>query len=398
MIFLPDDTEEQLIEKIIQFSKAEFALVRITKTMFVKSIIDANKKIREILKEGNIVDFDIIIKNQKEYKTTTIIAKSIKNARTSFYRPNTKEGDPRLWIYGLRKDFSVGDLLYISTFKNEFVVIRLKENENFDKNLIDFFGIDSEKLLIKELTQKIRIISSKGWIESVSPNKKWPKDVGATLEAALGIPMNSLKVPDYREKIEIKCKRKNAGSNDSLFSKAPNWGISRIKSSAEMILTYGYLSQVHQGFHDLYVTVSNTPNSQGLFNHANDNTFLLNQLFKGQGKSIDVCSWTYDELKRTIESKHLRTVWLIAEERIIEGKIHFYYNSLVLTEKPIFSQFISLINQGIIKYDWRGKVRPNRTGYRDHGHGFRINPANRGKLFGKTKEIKISSKKLFNIL
>lgn len=385
-LFIPSDSEELLVEQILQVYRAEFGLIRITKTMLDKSIIDANEKLREILKNDDIIDFDQIQKNQKEFRNSILISDSIIELKTSFYRPTTKNGDPRFWLYGLNKYVSVNDLLFITTLDKKLVIIKLKDSEKFVENLLGCFGSNPDELLIRELIDKLKVVSAKGWIKSISPLTSNPRDVGATLEASLGIPMNSLKSADYKGKIEIKSKRKESNTNDSLFSKVPDWQISRTKSAADMILKYGYVSKVHEGFYDLYVTVSNTPNNQGLYNLADDNTLLLNQCFKGILGSYDVCTWKYQELQQAFEEKHPKTAWIVAEEKKIDGEIFFNYISLVLTQQPIFSQFVSLINQGIITFDWRGKVKPDKTGYRDHGHGFRINPSNRSKLFGLTVE------------
>ena len=388
--FVPNQDEELLIEKILKFSRAEFSLIRMTQTMLEKSIIDANYKIREILNKEEIIDFDRIEKNQKEFTTTLLVTNTINELKTSFYRPTTKKGDPRFWIYKLNRYVSVNDLLLITAANKQLIIIKIYDFENLSQNMINLFGSNPDETIIKELVDKLKIVSSKGWIKSISPFSSNPRDVGTILETSLGIPINSLKTADYKGEIEIKSKRKGSGTNDSLFSMVPNWQISRIKNASDMILNYGYISKVHEGFYDLYVTVSNKPNNQGLYSFADDSKLLLTQFYRKDYTEIDLCSWKYEDLQLTLEKKHPKTAWVIAEEKVINGEIHFKFVSLSITQKPIFSQFTSLINQGIITFDWRGKVRIDKTGYRDHGHGFRINPINRSKLFGIMDEHDIS--------
>ena len=380
--FIPNEEEETLIEKILQLYREEFVLIRMTETMLDKSIIDANEKLRKILRNSSIVDFDDIEKEQKMFQTSVLIANETIELKTSYYRPKTKTGDPRFWLYNLKTHVKARDLLFLTTFQNQLVVIKLENTENFEKELLSIFGGEPDEDLILELITKLKEIGSRGWIKSISPNKSNPKDVGDTLEANLGIPVNNLKSADYKGKIEIKSKRKKARTKDSLFSKVPEWELSRCKSSADVILKYGYESRVHEGFHDLYVTVSNIPNKQRLYNLADENTQLLNQYYYEKTRSIDICTWSFDILQDAFETKHPKTVWIVADEMRIDGEIYFKYSTLELTKQPIFSQFTSLINQGIVTFDWRGKVKSDKTCYRDHGHGFRISPKNRHKLFG----------------
>ena len=57
--------------------------------------------------------------------------------------------------------------------------------------------------------------------------------VGRTLETALGIDINSSKLPDYKG-IELKSFRANKGNRKNLFAQVPNWKISKFKRSAEI--------------------------------------------------------------------------------------------------------------------------------------------------------------------
>ncbi|KJJ40138.1 hypothetical protein UM89_21870 [Bacillus subtilis] len=57
MEFNPNPREQLLIQKVLKVHSEEYALVRLTRTMLHKSIIDASALIRDILKEGGIVDY-----------------------------------------------------------------------------------------------------------------------------------------------------------------------------------------------------------------------------------------------------------------------------------------------------------------------------------------------------
>jgi MvaI/BcnI restriction endonuclease family protein len=387
-LFLPNTQEERLIQIIQTKCRNEFVTIRLTKTMLAKSIMDASEGLRNLLINNHLIDFGEIEKRDKVIKTALVLSKNeIIEKDTSYYRPETKNGDPRFWIYGFKKISEIGTLIYFTYFENRLVAIPLVENE-FETALNSLFKVKTNTILIEELKGLIIKAKAKGFIKSMSSGIGSPKDVGNTLELELGLTLNSIAKADYKGEIEIKTKRKDSGTKDSLFSCVPDWEKSKIKSAADMILKYGYLSKKHPGFNDLYVTVGNIANPQGLFLEPQNRIEQLFQYYsKDENKNVPTCVWDYSKLKEKLTDKHPTTVWIVAEEEVIDGHIHFHYQTLQLTQNPIFSQFISLIGLGTITYDWRGKVKPDKTGYRDHGHGFRISPKNRHLLFGETTEI-----------
>lgn len=389
--FLPNDTEQKMIKIIQNYCRNEFTLIRMTPTMLKKSIIDASDTFRGILKENNVIDYSALNQGEKEYRESAIITTNyIDRRKTSLYRPKTKKGDPRFWISSFTNVVNIGDLVYFTVFKNEIVAIPLIEEESFENNLVNFFGKDQTgQLIIQELHNKITELCNLGWIESISPYKNNPKDAGLTLERALGMAPNNLISADYKGEIELKTKRLKTKNRDTLFSKAPDWDISKISSAAEMMINYGYPSVKYPGFYDLYVTVSNTPNNQGLFLGIDEENQLIYQKYLLNGLTQETCNWKFSEVKKRLLKKHPKTMWIVADEKIIDEKIHFKYISVQLTQRPIFSQFISLIQQGIVTYDWRGRIREDRTGYKDKGHCFRIMPKDRDLLFGDVKDLPI---------
>lgn len=388
--FVPDNKEQQIMQFIQKYSRNDFALIRITPTMVNKSIIDASEMFRIILKDNCIINYDTLIK--KEFKETYLfIENKIEKIKTSFYTANTRK-DPRFWIYNLKNYIPVNSLIYFTTYESKLIAIPLIDNENLENLLINVFGERNEdKAIIKELCHKLQIIKNEGWIESVSPYKLNPKDVGDTFEKALGIKPNNLISADYKGKIELKTKNLNSKTKDTLFSMIPNWDISKIKGSNEMILTYGYPSnkEKYKGYKDLYVTVSTTPNQQGLYMGVDYENKIIFQRYSDGIINRDVCIWEFEKVKEKLYIKHPKTMWLLAEIKKINEKIHFKYDKVTLTQRPIFSQFLSFIDQRILTYDWRGRVRQDGTGYKDKGHCFRISPKYRNLLFDESKKIKL---------
>ena len=66
--------------------------------------MDATQDFREFLASENMHMFDEQkqgTENKKLIETILISKNQVYETQTSFYRPQTKDGDPRLWIYGL---------------------------------------------------------------------------------------------------------------------------------------------------------------------------------------------------------------------------------------------------------------------------------------------------------
>lgn len=380
MIFIPTKKEQELINAIQKIYNSEYVLIRLTPTMLKKSIIDASSLIRNLLRKNDIVDFNTILQgpeNKIRKETTLIKGCNEYTILTSFYRPLTKKGDPRFWPASLKKHIFDGELLYITSFKNKLILVVL--NDNLDLNFIkEKFA--SESILLKyEIIEKINVIREKGFVYSVSDKEKIsPKDVGDTFEREMGIEPNSKPTADYKGQVELKAKRSSAKTKYSLFSQVPDWSKSKIKSTAELILKYGYTHSKRKDFLALYVTVTNKPNKQGLYLKVEEED---NNLVMYDSTNTSLCVWPFEAIEKKLLQKHPATLWILADEQFKNNQWYFKYTDAILTRNPIFTSFLNLIESGKISYDWRAEVKPDRTGYNDHGNGFRINPTYRTELF-----------------
>lgn len=393
--FSPSEQEIKKMKLIQDYIRNEFAFIRMTDTMLDKSIIDASYYLRKILKDGNIVDYSNILPGEKIYeKAIILIDDDFIDKKISYYKPETKKGDPRTWVYGLKNYVKAGDLVYFTIFESKLLVIPLNLSKDTIKKTLEL-KFKTQKLLdneiVRELVKKLKLIKDKGWIKSVNPisSKIAPKDAGETLERELGIKPNNLISADYKGQIELKSKLKDAKNSDTLFSCVPDWTKSKIKSSTEMILTYGYPcknQEKYPDFVDLYVTVKNTPNPQGLYLLSENEEKKLYQYHSVDGET---CVWDYEVIEKKIKEKHPKTAWVVVKTKKINGENYFKYVELEMTQNPLLSQFIILINNGYLTFDWRGRVKLDGTKYKDKGHAFRLNPKYRDILFGDLEKIKI---------
>ena len=81
------------------------AMLEVTETGLKKSIMDATRSVRELLVQYDLHDYD----RQTQGTDSKVLLPAIvfsgeqtRDAKASLYRPQTKQGDPRIWFYGLK--------------------------------------------------------------------------------------------------------------------------------------------------------------------------------------------------------------------------------------------------------------------------------------------------------
>ena len=400
MLHEANEKEAKLVDEISSHIRSEFSLVRVTQTMVVKSTIDANQHISWLFSEGGLFDYSKAVDGEKYYLGSEILsAEGWVKRKTSFYRPKAKPGkpgDPRFWHSQFGNVVSEGDLVYLTVVNTSLIIIPLRSELLASVDLGSKFGSQtkpSERL--DEVIAKLRSLHGK-WIKSCSPHKTNPKDVGDTLEAEFGLPINNLGSADYHG-IELKTKRKKSKTADTLFSQVPNPDVSPCKTAKDVILIYGYESRHPKrvGFKDLFVTVSNKPNSQGLYLSVNSSDQLVEMRSIGKAaRCLEdhlVAAWDFELLEKRLLEKHPTTAWIIADEQKIPGELHFRYEQLEISKRPLFSQFLFLIERGILVFDWRGGYHPTESGRVDKGHPFRLKGTkNRKLLFGSLQPVDLT--------
>ena len=194
--------------------------------------------------------------------------------------------------------------------------------------------------------------------------------IGRTLETLLGIDINSSKMPDYKG-IELKSFRDNKRANrKNLFAQVPDWNLSKLKSSTEILNAFGYSRG--EDF-KLYCTVSSVVrNSQGLKLKMDA---ITNQLFENSNNPSygDFVVWGLETLHKRLIEKHNETFWIAADSMMIGGIEHFQYKNVKHTKKPIITQFDILLEQGFITLDHTIKRSPTGSG-KEQGPFFKIKP------------------------
>lgn len=373
-----------------------------TETALKKSIIDATQIFRSFLKQNKIHDFESQQQGPDHkvlIETLYVSGGVVLETETSLHRPLTKSGDPRVWFHSITKHCAPNDLLGVIHKGGRLAVINCAQTNlsatltNTDGPLKDF--IPSKLLQISgtalELLDKLKGISSRGFIQTMRPNDT---GVGFTLETLLGIKANSSKAPDFKG-IEIKSARQRSqmSGRTTLFSKTPNWEISSLKGSKDILEVRGRFNDKknrRQLFHEISAV---SPNSYGLQLLVEQNNGMLHQTFQaGQAKKVHDVSWELKTLMTALEKKHSETFWVTAKT---EGKSgdsteKFHYITVKHTRGLEVDNFAMLLDIGVITLDYT--IRETATGgAKDQGYLFKIASKNLDLLFSDVQTYDLTS-------
>lgn len=353
----PFTTFEQKNLKFLVNHNVKFTQVEITPTGLAKGILDATAPMRAYFLENGIHNYEEQHQGPayKQIKTACILTDTSQLiTKVSFYRPNTKKGDPRMWIYGLGSYTQGNDIHVLFWYENSLFSINITcidiekcYNSSIITPMQDVLkAIDkagnsvAEELLGRFLTVKDQ------WFESEIVADT---GIGRTIESFLGISMNSDKTPDYKG-IELKSFRdKRSSKKNVLFTQTPDWDISTLKSGRDIVAKYGYITEGGVKTYQNTVQCS-PPNSQMLFLNVNHLDEHLELQAKRQ-KVEDVAAWRLVKLHQRLQTKHRETFWIEVENELCDGKEFFRYKQIEHTKNPNVGQFDVLLEQNIITVD-----------------------------------------------
>ena len=379
--------ERELLAKLSELGSIEIGLFEVTTTQLEKSIIDANFLIRRSFLTTGYHDFE----NQDQGKEEKVLKKifflsdnSLSETSMSLYRPSTKEGDPRLWIYNLTNlspDTLPEDVIAIIQNGTDCVSLNISLSTRKNQDLQTIYSLfasqtQTESPAALELLNELELIASRG---PIITQKKGDTAVGFAIESALGIEANSRKDPDYKG-IEIKSGRSLSGDkNKTLFAKMFDKKLSPTKSYAELLDKYGYFKD--GDLKHLYCSVDAlSPNPQGLKLSVDFKNGFLNEFWHGDSSREHVCLWELDELSKTLQNKHPETFWIEAKETETPKGKGFILQKVLHTSSPRLSALSFCLSDGSIFVDHTIHQKPE-GGTRDHGMLFRTKARNIKTLF-----------------
>lgn len=370
-----------------------------TETGLEKSILDAHAGLRDYLRLAKFHDYE----KQEQGSSAKRIGDAffvtpigLIPTEVSMYRPETKSGDPRIWIYGLKGRVKPGNLLVTIVHKDALYIANVS-----DRSILSDAGMAHpvlEKLLAElvsvsnatsnELLERMREVARGGWIAS---KRSGPTGVGYTLETMLGIAANSQCSPDYKG-IEIKAGRVSRGrqtSRTTLFSKTPDWGRSAVANGLGLLDAYGYTVD---GRLQLYCSLSHKPNTLGHYLHVQEDDSTLHSMHRSQ--EVDsvhkkVLLWDINQLRSSLAVKHPETFWVKANTRTnASGREEFLYAEVTHTKGPLLGNMVEMFRLGRIELDYvlheEFGVNGKRKS-RDHGYLFKVWQENLTSLFPPSK-------------
>jgi hypothetical protein len=198
-----DRSIPQTIEAIAKFGLEASFLVP-TETGLSKSILDAHRSLRLFLKTNNLHDYELQSQGSESKKNIEgfyVTEQGTSPTQISLYRPETKNGDPRIWPYKLKQIANSNNLLAIFSSEGRVFIANVSNPSimSDDYKPQNYFLKFLENLLKKreetalELLDKIKFCTQGDWIKS---KRKGPTGVGFTLETLLGISENKSQSPD----------------------------------------------------------------------------------------------------------------------------------------------------------------------------------------------------------
>lgn len=365
-----------------------------TETGLLKSIMDAHDSAREFFKEQGLHDYEAQGQgagSKVTIETLLITSTGVLETTASLYRPESKSGDPRIWIYGLKKHAAAGDLLALAVHRKQLVVLNASESD-LEKTLkyhpvLNQISALQESTIRPEATELLTMLKGvgrEGWIQTL---RKGDTGVGFTLEEKLGIAANSSKAPDYKG-IELKSHRhrKGKGTQITAFSQVPDWKNSRLKGSKEILRERGKFSEERQRNQLFHEISSLKPNSYGLQLSLSDDGYLLHQLYVPDGAGAPVekdVQWAMGTLQARMQEKHTETMWVTAETAGKGADEAFHYTEAIHTYGYDSSAFTLLLETGAMTVHYLIKEKPNGA-VKDQGYLFKTAPKYISTLFASS--------------
>lgn len=349
---------EQNNMKFLVNMDVKFTQVQITSTGLAKSILDATAPMRAYFVEEHLHDY----KGQPQGPENKVVKKAFIltageafQTQISFYRPKTKKGDPRLWIYNLAKHTVADDIYALFHIDGIIYVVNLTQIDieccyhsllttPLKECIAEIYH--HKQSVAKELLAMFHDFSGR-WFES---EVTADTGIGRTIESMFGIKMNSSKLPDYKG-IELKSNREKRSSRKNiLFTQVPDWDISYLKSGKEIVQHYGYTDAKSGRLTYQNTVQSASSNSQNLILNVNETKELL-ELQAQHATVEDVVVWRLLKLHERLMSKHRETFWIEVENRMDNGREYFRYSKIEHTRNPNIGQFDVLLAQSFITVD-----------------------------------------------
>lgn len=381
-----------------------------TETGLEKSIMDATYEVREYFKSCDFHDYS----TQQQGVDFKVVQRAFIHVpgdcvetSVSLYRPETKFGDPRIWIYRLKQFARAGNVLALIVVDDVLHVLNMSTDGyrcfiNPSEKLRYLLGSQQQSLPFQELLSTLRGIAAEGWHTT---DIQAATGVGMKLESLLGIKANSSRDPDYNG-IEIKTSRHlSISERVTLFSKTPDWNYTKALGGLcerEVVEKFGKLVPADKHVTPLtlgeadgvqmkrqyYATVAPNANPQGVFSKIGNRSgqVTYETLSKSDGSLINC--WKMDVLQDALSKKHRETAFIEVYSERDGSKERFLLKSVIYRSRPILSNLIIALSSGDVSMDYTVSIKPNGR-LRNHGYLFKMQHNKLDILFASSQEYRL---------
>lgn len=217
-------------------------------------------------------------------------------------------------------------------------------------------------MTLAELKVKLARIKNAGFIQT---HRAGDTGIGKTLEELLGIRENNIPLHDISGVAELKSYRRNAKSMLTLFTIEPKpAGGDRDRF---LLDNFGYSKRDNGRSKELHSTLScKRYNNQKLkLTVERDKIRIL-----GKRRRLNIF-WDMESLENKFHDKLPALVYVLADNKIIDGKEYFHFNEAYLLSGFDFESFKRMVRRDAVAVDLRMYYKPSGQ-VRNHGTGFRV--------------------------
>ena len=220
-----------------------------------------------------------------------------------------------------------------------------------------------------------------------------PNSVGKTLQYALGISHSKFNKNNYCGFTFTATKRALGGrARSNLFSRAPNWGYSEIKSRKEFFETVSSNSNVHEG--KLYCTVDALkPNAYGLILdiledkysfqafRTGESTKIITELLTFPDHSVrSLVSWPLSDILHLLQAKANNFALVQAHQLNDNEQSLFQFRNVEICSNLVIDEFSTILLDGGITLDHLLSINANGS-VLEKGPMFKIRNDCRARLY-----------------
>lgn len=223
---------------------------------------------------------------------------------------------------------------------------------------------------LTELLSHFDRISAMGSIKTL---REGDTGIGYTFETLAGIEENNDKTADYKG-IEIKCSRRKGsgkGGKINLFQQSPDW--KNPTSNRDLVRVIGQPGA--DGLYKCYSQVTPKLNNLGLWLDLSVpmeiNLFKSTSSLGSTQEVLPLGGWSHKILEKRLMEKHSRAVFIKVEVHGKGKEQSFLYSELVYCERPLIKNFIGLVEERRIVFEFTMAEKDNGL-FKNHGYPWRL--------------------------